>query len=662
MTRDDDFEPKLGKIRSQGSKRGRKYLHRVLQATMLAGGRLRSGSSARKAKFHGSQIGRGAGIGRMLATRDRYAAFRSRRVVVKSRIAKLAGNGIKGARAHLRYVQRDGVTRDGHPGELYSADQDRADGKAFIERATGDRHQFRFIVAPEDGAEYDDLKPFVRRLMTQMEEDLGTKLEWVAVDHYNTGHPHSHIILRGKDDRGRDLVIAREYITKGLRARAAELVTLDLGPRSDLEIENRLRNEVEQERLTSIDRRLLRDRDGEGLVWSADKDAFQQTLRAGRLQKLKHLGLAEEVRPGEWRLGDDLEEALKRMGERGDIIRTMQREMTEKGLARAAADYVIFDPAAKVSRPITGRVVARGLSDEINDRHYLIVDALDGRTHYVDIGKGDATEPTPEGTIVRIDPKRPQPRQVDRTVSKIAAANGGRYDVDIHLRHDPSASASFAETHVRRLEAIRRVTGGVEREPDGTWVIAPDHLERTAAFERRQAQAAPVVVQTLSSLPLERQVGAEGATWLDRELVAETPEPARDEGFGREVRAAQARRRQWLVAQELAREDQDRIVYRANLLGILRRRELARVAGQLTAELGLGYVETKAGEKVEGVYRRHVDLASGRFAVIEKAREFTLVPWRPVLERHLGKQVSGIVRGDSISWTLGRQRGGPSVS
>lgn len=662
MTRDDEFEPKLGKIRSRGSKRGRKYLHRVLQATMLAGGRLRSGLSTRKAKFHGSQIGRGASIGRMLGSRDRYAAFRSRRVVVKSRIVKLAGNGIKGARAHLRYVQRDGVTRDGHPGELYSAEQDRADGKAFIERSTNDRHQFRFIVAPEDGAEYDDLRPFVRRLMTQMEEDLGTRLEWVAVDHYNTGHPHSHIILRGKDDQGQDLVIAREYITKGLRERAAELVTLDLGPRSDLEIENRLRNEVEQERLTSIDRRLLRDRDGEGLVWSVDRDAFQQTLRAGRLQKLKHLGLAEEVRPGEWRLAGELEETLKRMGERGDIIRTMQREMTAKGLARPATDYVVFDPAASDGRPITGRVVARGLSDEINDRHYLIVDALDGRTHYVDIGKGEATEPTPEGAIVRIAPKRPEPRQVDRTVSEIAAANGGRYDVDIHLRHDSSASASFAETHVRRLEAIRRVTGGVEREPDGTWVIAPDHLERAAAFERRQAQASPVVVRTLSSLPLERQVGAEGATWLDRELVAETPEPLREDGFGREVRAAQARRRQWLISQDLAREDHDRIVYRANLLGVLRRRELARVAGQLSGELGLSYVETKSGERIEGVYRRHVDLASGRFAVIEKAREFTLVPWRPVLERHLGKQVSGIARGDTISWTIGRQRSGPSVS
>jgi hypothetical protein len=380
------------------------------------------------------------------------------------------------------------------------------------------------------------------------------------------------------------------------------------------------------------------------------------------LQKLKHLGLAEEVRPGQWRLADEIEETLKHMGERGDIIKTMHREMTAKGMARAAADCVIFDPAANDSRPITGRVVARGLADELNDRHYLIVDALDGRTHYVGIGKGDATEPTPEGAIVRIDPKHAEPRQVDRTVSEIAAAHGGRYDVDIHLRHDASASARFAETHVRRLEAIRRVTGGVEREPDGTWVISPDHLERAAAFERRLARASPVEVQTLSSLPLERQVGAEGATWLDRELVAESPEPLRDEGFGRDVRAAQARRRQWLIAQGLAREEQDRIVYRANLLDILRRRELARVAGQLSGELGLSYVETKSGEQVEGIYRRQVDLASGRFALIERSREFTLVPWRPVLDRHLGRQVGGVMRDDSISWSIGRQRSGPTVS
>ena len=244
--------------------------------------------------------------------------------------------------------------------------------------------------------------------------------------------------------------------------------------------------------------------------------------------------------------------------------------------------------------------MARGLSDELNDRHYLIVDGVDGRTHYVDIGRADATEPTPEGAIVAIAPKRAEPRTVDRTVAEIAAANGGRYAVDIHLRHDPTATAAFAETHVRRLEAMRRLGGGVEREPDGTWIIAPDHLERATAFERMQARASPVLVETLSALPLDRQIGAEGATWLDRELVADAPTPVRDAGFGREVREALARRRQWLVEQELARQEQDRTIYRANMLGLLRRRELTRVAAQLSGELGLRYAETRAGRADRG--------------------------------------------------------------
>ena len=107
MAVDDEFEPKLGRIRSQGAGRSRKYLHRVLRAASLAGMPPKDGRS----KFHGSQIGRGASLGRLLSSRDGYAAFRSRRVIVKGRTVKLAGNGVKAARAHLRYVQRDGVTR-----------------------------------------------------------------------------------------------------------------------------------------------------------------------------------------------------------------------------------------------------------------------------------------------------------------------------------------------------------------------------------------------------------------------------------------------------------------------------------------------------------------------------------------------------------------------
>ena len=265
MADERDFEPRLGRIRSSGGGRGKSYLQRVLRAAALSGP-ARSGTS----KFQGSRIARGFGAGKVLASRDKLSAFRSRRVIIKTRIVKMRGTGAKAAALHMRYIQRDGVTQDGRPGELYGRDTDRADGKDFLERSGEDRHQFRFIVSAEDAGEYPDLKPFVRKLMARMEADLGTSLDWVAVDHHNTGHPHTHIVLRGRDDLGQDLVIARDYIAHGMRERAAEIVTLDLGPRTDLEIEDRFAQQVSQERLTDLDRALRRAASPEGEVSLAD--------------------------------------------------------------------------------------------------------------------------------------------------------------------------------------------------------------------------------------------------------------------------------------------------------------------------------------------------------------------------------------------------------
>jgi type IV secretory pathway VirD2 relaxase len=81
-----------------------------------------------------------------------------------------------------------------------------------------------------------DLKGFARDLMSQVEKDLGTKLDWVGVDHWNTDNPHLHIILRGCADDAKDLVIARDYVSEGMRARAQDLVTQELGPRTDRDI------------------------------------------------------------------------------------------------------------------------------------------------------------------------------------------------------------------------------------------------------------------------------------------------------------------------------------------------------------------------------------------------------------------------------------------
>ncbi|MBV9527346.1 DUF3363 domain-containing protein, partial [Sphingomonas sp.] len=506
MSEDEEFTPKLGKPRAGGKAKLRKYLGAVVGAAARTG----ATSGIRARRFDGSRIGRGASMGRVLSGRDRLAGSRSRRAVVKARFVRLGAGKLSAMRTHLRYMEREGVTRDGGPGRLYSASSDEADGRAFAERGAGDRHQFRFIVSAEDGDIYDDLKPLTRRLMAQMEQDLGTKLEWVAADHFDTGTPHTHIVVRGRDDQDQSLIIAREYISHGLRERAVELVTLDLGPRTTLEIEERLRHDIDAERLTSIDRRLVRDIDVAREVGQSMRDPCQQSLRVGRLRKLEELGLAEPVGGGRWQLADGLEETLRRTGERGDIIRTMQREMTAR--SRGGVEQHIFDPGEQGVVPLVGRVIARGLADELHDRHYLLVDGTDGRSHYVDIGRGDVIEATPEGSIVRVVAARGGVREVDRTIADVAAANGGRYSVDLHLRHDPAASEAFAETHVRRLEAIRRLTGGVRREPDGSWTIAPDHLARVDAYEARLRRDRPVAVEMISPLPLERLASADAPT------------------------------------------------------------------------------------------------------------------------------------------------------
>jgi type IV secretory pathway VirD2 relaxase len=650
--RDDDVEPHLGRMRSDGQT----YLHKVDVAATRLGRAVRASGR----RFDGSRIGRGASLGRVLGSRDRTVGLRARRAIVKVRLVRLGGAGASAARAHLRYVQRDGVSPEGEPGRLYGKELDDADGRAFLERGAGDRHQFRFIVSLEDGAEYPDLKPFVRHFMAQVEADLKTDLDWVAVDHHNTGHPHTHVIVRGVDARGRDLVIAPEYIRHGLRERAVEQVARDLGPRTDLEIEARLRHDMDAERLTVVDRRLLRDQDAERVVHAEDPDPFQRTVRTGRLRKLAGMGLADDLGAGRWRLAADLEGTLRRMGERGDIVRTMQRALGARG-RQGSAEHAIFGSGDGTPEPIVGRVAARGLADEHRDRHFLVIEGVDARAHYVAIGRADAVEPLADGAVVRVVARTAEPRDVDRTVAAVADANRGRYSVDLHLAHDATATQSFAETHVRRLEAIRRTTGGADREPDGSWRIAPDHLARAKHFEELQLRDRPVTVEVLSSMPVERLGRMNALTWLDRELAGSQPTATRDGGFGREVRSALAVRRQWLIEQELADGSTDGVRMRRDALTVLRRRELARVAGELERELGKPLADTSAGARIDGRLVRRVDLAADRYALVENAREFALVPWRPVLERQLGQVVNGVMRDSGVSWRFGRARTGPEI-
>jgi len=136
---------------------------------------------------------------------------------------------------------------------MFSAAEDRAEAADFARRGHDDRHHFRFIVAPKDAAEMTDLKAFTRDLVAQMERDLGTRLDWVAVDHWNTDNPHVHLLVRGVAEDGSDLVISRDYISHSLRSRGEELVSIEISPKPEHEVRSAQARAVEAERWTLLD-------------------------------------------------------------------------------------------------------------------------------------------------------------------------------------------------------------------------------------------------------------------------------------------------------------------------------------------------------------------------------------------------------------------------
>ena len=654
---EDIFKPKLGRIRSLGGKRTKSYLNRVLHQVSAAG---KTGFGTRWApgRFSGNRIGRGGSAMRQRRAGQRFGPA-SRRVVIKTRIVKLKGGGVAAARAHLNYIQRDGVSKENEPGGLYDAASDDTDGKAFLDRSDGDRHQFRFIVSPEDATELEDLKPFVRDLMAKMEEDLGTKLDWVAADHFDTEHPHTHIVLRGNDDLGKDLVIARDYIAHGMRQRASELITLELGPQTEQELQQKLSAQVEQGRFTDLDRQLVKEAT-DNLVDlqtapQGEHARFRQAVQLGRLRTLAKRGLAEETAPGQWRLSERLEETLRRAGERGDIIKTMHRGLSRAGLDAGASECAVYDPSDPRAPTLIGRIVDRGLHDEFNDGHYVMIDGADGRVHYVVLNPKQDMDDLPMGAVVEVRPAAAGLRPADRTIAEVARGNGGLYATDAHHAADPRASADYVQAHVRRLEALRRANI-VRRLPDGSWEVPTDFEDRAAGFAKKGASY-PRSVVSLSFLTLEDQVQADGATWLDAELVAKERLALRGDRFGAEVAEALSQRKEQLIVQGLAERDSQTMRYQRNLLKLLRQREVADAGDKLAKEMGLAFSPTRDGDRFDGVYRKPVRLASGKFAVIENSKEFTLVPWRPVLERQRGQTVGGIMRGATASFEIGKKRG-----
>ena len=542
-TRDDDLRIRPGRIQhgNKGAKRPLTFVGEVMRAAKKAGhiGKNFRGASGSKGR---STFGRGRRAAASIRLRSD-----ARRVVMKARVVRHQGTRFRSAplRKHIAYLKREGVTRDGENARMFDAATDTADERAFAERCEDDRHHFRFIISPEDGAELGDLKTFTRELMADAERDLETKLDWIAVDHWNTDNPHVHLLIRGRARDGKDLVISRAYISRGFRDRAAERLTLELGPRSEQEIRTALEREVESERWTSLDRALRDIFDECGGVADlrpgpGGEDPELRRLLLGRAAKLERLGLADPVGPACWTLKPRLEETLRQLGIRGDIIETMHQAMSAGGREPDVSAFALH--GEEPSDPVLGRLVKRGLDDEMKGTAYAIVEGVDGRTHHLRFSDLDMTGDAKPGAIVEArsyedDKGRRRLSLATRSDLSIEAqvnASGATWLDRQLLAKDPPLSGGGFGAEVRDAmdrRADHLIEEGLAQRMGQRIIFARDLLNTLRRRELDDAVAKLATETGLAHLPSAEGEHVAG-TYRQRVTLASGRFAMIDDGFG----------------------------------------------------------------------------------------------------------------------------------
>ncbi len=630
----------LSIARGKFSKSPKAAINRAIHAASRAG-RAPSGGRSRNT--------RGAGV--------RAAGSHAQRAIVKARIIPVRGKAPdKAVREHLVYLARDGADRDGGGGRLFGAsgEFDREQVEAFAERGLSCRHQFRFIVSPERGGDLD-LDHFARNLVRRMEHDLGTPLDYAACVHHDTDQPHVHLVVNGRDARGGDLVISRDYIGNGLRHRAMELATNELGYRSDLDIFESLARDVHANRFTALDRRLqsISERNPNRaidlrLTPAEPRVASQRRLNLGRLAHLKQMGLASEVLRGIWRLEPDAVERLRGCTQHREVQRQAERHLDP---ADRNGPVEVVDKA-KLHAPITGRVLGRGLANELSGAAYLVIAGVDGKTYHAALSSHSErhlAERAHVGELVTLSGLESRATgHADRNIVEQAKRNEGVYDARRHIEHvrdrrlpHDASPERYVEAHALRCEALAS-RGVVTRESEGRYRIPPDLFERLAIDSVHGRDNAFIKVD-VNARDLGAQAAARAFTWLDEQLVAGIPQqlrraPIRTRFQDELIEVAEQRARR-LVQLGLAQIEGDAIRLDPQLKSKLAKIEHDNAVRRLGQQYGT-YVELTESRRFAGRVVAVETLADGAQAVVVSDDRFTLAPAGRGLASLVGKDVS----------------------
>jgi type IV secretory pathway VirD2 relaxase len=546
----------------------------------------------------------------------------ARRVVVKAHVLRMTASGAKAAALHLRYIERNGVEKDGSRGVLYAADGPVRAG-IFEQPRPGEKHQFRLIVAPEDGAELD-LAAYVRRLMATVERDVGRRLEWAAVNHHDTGHPHAHVVIRGVDRDGQELRLDRAYISRGLRWRAQELATDELGPRREIDVRRAHAREVAQDRFTALDREIeRRAKDCRVEVHAATRPGlFDPSMLVARLEHLEAHRLAERLSPTSWRLREGWQDHLREVSSRGDILKQI-----DAAVAGDRARYRIVREGQALptdhaggSDFVYGRVASKGLSDELKGDFFAVIEAPTGHAYHVPLDRRSA-EAVREGDLVSLTTKREEPvRVVDRQIDARARAMGGVYVL-------APVADNAAHPHERRLRELQRL-GLAKPEGPRRWKVSPTLLEDLGKLHADRPIRHRVLLRK-EPLSLRDQIHRPGPVWLDG-MQTNSLAP---HGLGAEVQRAIAERHEVLRRLGIEPDDPKRSAKVAEL-------ERRAVGREIAARSGHAFFPN-APEAFRGRVQVGDAGPSGEaYAVISDGQRFILLRATTALRAAHGKAVT----------------------
>jgi type IV secretory pathway VirD2 relaxase len=619
-------------------------------------------SRVRSAWFNRS---RGAGAVKLAEARDPA----SQRVIVKARFvvhdkvgAGGGGGGALSLMRHTLYVEREGAGRDGDEVKVFDRQLEKADGAAFVDRCADDRHHFRIIISPENGAELQNLRDYTRELMDRAERDLGTRLDWIAAEHHDTGRPHIHLLIRGVRDNGRDLIIPRAYISYGMRDLAQEIATRELGPRLEnglsRELDTRAERAAKLERPTHLDA-LLREhaRDNDVRLTDLPQDAGTRGPLVQRLNRLEDWGLAQRADTGVWRLDPALEDKLTRLGDVRERERATARLMAKEDRGIEPERLRELE-AAHSSHRATGRLIGfEQMGGDPRGPFVIAIEGIDGKVWTARVATRERLreiDGVERGAILQLERSAPTLKPADRTILAVARETGLAYSAELHAQTIPSDRANYIQMHERRLEALRRV-GIVERSSDGVFRLPADYEAKVRQYEGRGARQ-DVRLTLLDPHSLERQTNYRGPTWLDRiSLGLEDISQLKREHFGREVREAWENRARTLDSMGIARHGDDRLHGEQDWQRQLRQIEREDLLKRIERDTGRVPHFARDGDRVAGVFAQRIRAAERGFAVIFHGRSATLVPWRAEMERASNQLIAGRVNERGFDFKVGRE-------